>query len=156
MIGGLRYPGIHAEVSGGDTTAVSEENLAVVRESFERFGIGTDLAGASQLWDEQVDWRAIEGAPDDVGVFIGRDALVDYYQQWVDTFDDIRAVPEELINAGDDTVFAWVHVTGRMKESDSEIDMRLGIVYGIRDGLIVRGREYATRDEALEAAGLSD
>jgi hypothetical protein len=40
---------------------------------------------------------------------------------------------------------------------DPEIDWRrLGIVYTVNDGLIVRGREYASRAEALEAAGLSE
>jgi ketosteroid isomerase-like protein len=34
--------------------------------------------------------------------------------------------------------------------------MRVAIVYTARDGLIVRGREFASREEALEAAGLSD
>jgi hypothetical protein len=41
-----------------------------------------------------------------------------------------------------------------MRDSDAELDMRLGIVYTLRDRLIVRGREYATWEEALEAAGL--
>jgi ketosteroid isomerase-like protein len=43
-----------------------------------------------------------------------------------------------------------------MKGSEAEVDMRLGVVYTVRNGLIVRGREYATRDQALQAAGLSE
>jgi len=43
-----------------------------------------------------------------------------------------------------------------MKGSEARIDMRVAIVYRMRDGLIVRGREFASREEALEAAGLSD
>jgi hypothetical protein len=34
--------------------------------------------------------------------------------------------------------------------------MRLGIVYTVQDGLIIRGREYANLAEALEAAGLRE
>jgi len=45
---------------------------------------------------------------------------------------------------------------GQMKGSEARIDMRVAIVYRMRDGLIVRGREFASREEALEAAGLSD
>ena len=48
-----------------------------------------------------------------------------------------------------------LRVAGQMKGSDATIDMRLGIVYTVKGGLIVRGREYGSRDEALEAAGLS-
>lgn len=45
---------------------------------------------------------------------------------------------------------------GQMKGSEARIDMRVAIVYTVRDGLIVRGQEFASREEALEAAGLSD
>src|SRR5687768_14301858 len=132
---------------------MSEENVEVVRSLFAAFGQGLDAA--AEYWDPEIDWRAIEGAPDDVGIMHGRDALRHYYEQWYETFDGIRAEPDELTDAGDQVVAA-VHVTGRMKESDAQIDMRLGIVYTLRDGKIIRGREYATGQEALEAAGLSE
>jgi len=43
-----------------------------------------------------------------------------------------------------------------MKGSDAQADMRLGVVFTVKDELIVRGREFATRHEALEAAGVSE
>jgi ketosteroid isomerase-like protein len=45
---------------------------------------------------------------------------------------------------------------GRAKLSGVETDETLGVVFTIRDGKIARGREYSTRDQALEAAGLSE
>jgi ketosteroid isomerase-like protein len=132
---------------------MAQENVEVVRSLFAAFGRGLDAA--ADYWDPEIDWRAIEGAPDDVGVMHGRAALRRYYEQWYETFDDLRAEPDELTDAGDHVVAA-VHVTGRMKESDAEIDMQLWIVYSLRDGKVIRGREYATRQEALEAAGLSE
>jgi len=132
---------------------MSEENVEIVRSLFVAFGQGLDVA--AEYWHPEIDWRAIEGAPDDVGIMHGRDALRHYYEQWYEAFDVIRAEPDELTDAGDQVVAA-VHVTGRMKESHAEVDMRLGIVYTLRDGKIIRGREYATEQEALEAAGLSE
>jgi len=132
---------------------MSQENLEVVRSHLAALGPGSEAA--AEHWDPEIDWRAIEGAPDDVGIMQGRDALRDYYDQWRETFDGIRTEPEELTDAGDQVVAA-VNVTARMKESDAEITMRLGIVYTLRDGKIIRGREYATRQEALKAVGLSE
>jgi ketosteroid isomerase-like protein len=43
-------------------------------------------------------------------------------------------------------------VSGRAKLSGVETDLTYAIVYTVRDGRIVRGREYATRDEAVAAA----
>ena len=38
---------------------------------------------------------------------------------------------------------------------DGVTDLTYATVYTIRDGKIARGREYATRAEALEAVGLA-
>jgi ketosteroid isomerase-like protein len=131
---------------------MSQQNVETVRLALRAFDRGLDEV--VEYWDPEIDWRAIEGAPDDVGVFSGRDAMRRYYEQWYETFDDLRAEAEELIDAGDDLVVASMHVVGRMKGSDAVVDMRLAIVYTVRDGLIASGREYATRKEAFEAAGL--
>ena len=133
---------------------MSQENVEVVRQALRAMDQGLDRV--AEFWDPDIDWRAIEGAPDDIGVFKGRASLKHYYEQWYETFDELRGEPKELIDAGDDRVVAVMSVTGRMKGSETEVDMRLGVVYTVRNGLIVRGREYATRDQALQAAGLSE
>jgi len=53
------------------------------------------------FWSADIDWRAIEGAPDDVG----RDArgggpMRRYYLEWLEMFDGITNVPEELLDVG--------------------------------------------------------
>jgi ketosteroid isomerase-like protein len=78
-----------------------------------------------------------------------------YVQDWIDTFDGFRADPLELIDAGEDQVVAVLRVMGRAKLSGVETDLIFATLYTLREGKIARGREYATRDEALEAAGLS-
>ncbi len=132
---------------------MSEENVEVVRSALASFD--RSLNGVAEFWDPEIDWRAIEGAPDDIGVFKGHEAMRRYYGQWYETFNDIQVETEELLDAGDQVV-AMVRAVGRMKGSDANIDMRLGIVFTVRDGLIVRGREYPSRAEALEAAGVSE
>jgi ketosteroid isomerase-like protein len=130
---------------------MSQENVEIVRKMYEGFArSGPD--GMFEFMDPEVDHRAIEGAPDDIGVFGGYDAMRRYYGQWVEMFDDLRAEVEELIEVGD-RVVAMLHVTARMKASEAEVDMRLGVVWALRNGKAVSGREYATREQALEAAG---
>jgi len=110
----------------------------------------------AQFWAADINWRAIEGAPDDVGELRGPEALRAYFQDWIDTFDDINLVAEELREAGDGRVVATQHVTGRAKASGVETELRYAVVYTVRDGTIVRGREYIDRADALKAAGLSE
>jgi ketosteroid isomerase-like protein len=130
---------------------VSQKPQDVVRASWEAFA-ADGIDGAEPFWHPDIDWRAIEGAPDDVGEFRGRDALRRYYEEWREMFDDIHNLVEEFIEVGDEVVVALHHAGGRAKTTGLDIDMHYAIVYTVRGGQIVRGREYATRAEALDAA----
>ena len=131
---------------------MSSENAALIRTYIAAYDRG-GLDALAEFWHPDINWRAMEGALDDVGVMHGPDAMRAYHEQWEKTFDDMRAEVDEVIDAGDQAV-AVVRVVGRMKGSDAEVDLRYAIVLSFRDGKITRGREYATREEALAAAGL--
>jgi uncharacterized protein len=133
---------------------MSEENVEIVRQYFRAYDRG-GWDALAEFSHPDINWRAAEGALDDVGLMEGPDALRHYYEQWEDTFDTMRAEVEELVDAGDQVV-AVVRGIGRMKESEAEVDLRYAIVFSIRDGKIAAGREYLTREDALEAAGLSE
>ena len=134
---------------------MSEENIALLREAFEAMNRDGLDAWIAYLADD-VDHRAIVGAPDDRGPIHGKDEVKDYLQEWFDMFDDFKVEPVELIDAGGDNVVAVLRFGGRAKLSGVETDQAFAIVYTIRDGKIARGREYATRDQALDAAGLRE
>ncbi len=109
-----------------------------------------------ELWDPDIDWRAAEGAIDDVGEMHGPAAVRRYIQDWIDTFDDFGVVVEELRDAGDDQVLGIQRLKGRAKLSGTETDLRYAVVYTLRDGKVVRGREYLSVEDALEAVGLRE
>jgi ketosteroid isomerase-like protein len=133
---------------------MSEENVKTARDALAAFNRG-DLDAFLEYWTDDIDYRAAEGAPDDHGPIQGKDALRAFMQDWFDTFDDFRAEPVELIEAGDDKVIAVVRISGRAKLSGVETDLTYAELHTLRGGKIARGRQYLTRDEALEAAGLS-
>src|SRR5215217_8737813 len=120
---------------------MSEENAEIVRGSLSAFTEG-GLDALAEFWDADISWRAIEGAPDDVGEMHGPEAVRRYLQDWLDMFDDVTNVPEELVDLGDDRVVAVQHATGRAKASGVETEIRYAVVYTLRDGKIVRAREY--------------
>jgi ketosteroid isomerase-like protein len=134
---------------------MSQENVEIVRESLAAYTDG-GIDAAAEFWDSDISWRAIEGAPDDVGEMHGPEALRRYLQDWLDMFDDVTNVPEEVLDLGDDRVVAVQHATGRARASGVQTDIRYAVVYTLRDGKIVCGREYIDRNEALEAVGLRE
>jgi ketosteroid isomerase-like protein len=134
---------------------MSQENVEVVRRAFEAFAQG-GLDSMSDFWADDIDYRAIEGALDDRGPMHGKDAVRAHWQDWLDTFDDLKAEPLELIDAADEQVVTVLRFGGRAKQSGVETDLTYANLYTIRDGKIARGREYWTKEQALEAAGLSE
>src|SRR3954465_1264239 len=101
---------------------MSQQNVEIVRQYFPAYDRdGVD--GLAEFWHPDINWRAAEGALDDVGLMKGPDAIRDYLRQWEETFGATRMEAKELIDAGDQVV-AVVRVIGRMKDSDAEIDIR--------------------------------
>jgi len=134
---------------------MSQENVAIVRDAAAAFNRG-GLDAWLEYWTDDIDYRAVEGALDDRGPMHGKDAVRAHFQDWLDTFDDLKAEPLELIDAADEQVVTVLRFGGRAKLSGVEAALTFAVVHTLRDGKVARGREYWTRDEALEAAGLSE
>lgn len=104
------------------------------------------------MWAPDIDHRAIEGAPDDQGPIIGRDAMRAYQAEWFEMFPDLRIAIADVADAGPGRAIAIAHMTGTAKASGVPSELRFAILWTIRDGKVVRGREFLTMDEALRAA----
>jgi ketosteroid isomerase-like protein len=129
---------------------VASRPSEVVRRHFGTFGAG-GLEDAAKLWHPDIEWRAIEGALDDVGVIRGRDAMRRYYAEWVETIDDLRA-EVEIAFEDDQVVAALVRNSGRGRVSSVPATGSYYVACLVRDGQIVAGREYGSRDDAVAAA----
>jgi ketosteroid isomerase-like protein len=68
--------------------------------------------------------------------------------------EDYRPSLEEVADLGVENVFAVVALVGKSRDSDAHMNARFFDVFTIRETLIVRIEEYATRTEALEAVRL--
>ena len=132
-----------------------QQNVEVVRLAYEALARG-GLDRFMEHFTDDVDYRAVSGAPDDIGPIRGKDAFRAWLQDWFDTFDGFKMELLELIDAGDDTV-VWVErFGGRAKHSGIQIDLVIGGVFTIRNGKLARGREYMTREQALQAGGVRE
>lgn len=134
---------------------MSEENVAVIRDAVEALR-AEGLDAWAQFMADDIHYRAMEGAPDDRGPMHGRDAVRAYLQEWFDMFDGFKVEALELLDAGEDKVILVMRFAGRAKLSGIETDQTAAILYTIRDGKVARGKEFATREEAVEAAGMGE
>src|SRR5262249_23040677 len=95
------------------------QDVEVVRDAAAAFNRG-DLDAWLEYWTDDIDYRAIEGALDDHGPIEAKDAVRAHFQDWFDTFDDLKAEPLELIDAADEQVVTVLRFGGRAKLGNTE------------------------------------
>jgi ketosteroid isomerase-like protein len=85
----------------------------------------------------------------------GHDGYARMFEGLLEVWDDLALEPEEVIDFGDRVLIA-ARITGHGRRSGVALDAALFQVLTLRGGLIVRQEDFADRDAALEAAGLSE
>jgi ketosteroid isomerase-like protein len=80
----------------------------------------------------------------------GPESFERFLQSWLDSFEDFRVKPEDVIER-DDHIVAVVRQTGRGRASGVEVAIRIAHVWTISDGRAVRWRGYPNREAALAA-----
>ena len=91
----------------------------------------------------------------EVDAIRGHEALIEWTERWLEAWSSYSDQVEEIIDGGE-IVVAAVSISGRGRTSDVEIRQRFFHVFEMREGRILRLREYLDRDSALEVAGLSE
>jgi ketosteroid isomerase-like protein len=128
---------------------MSQENVEIVRSFTEAYLRGDHVGAVSYLAPVvvyEVGQEMPARRPDEV---------LAMWKRWEAEWERIELTPEEYIDAGDQVVLA-VRYSGRGRASGIEFEDRLFEVYALRDGKVARKRDFKTRAEALEAAGLSE
>ena len=136
---------------------MSEENVEVVRQLYEAVARG-DKARVLALYDSDVEIDTSRTPlPRMVGGehFKGHEALRTFFRQRAEAWDEIEDRCEELIDAGD-AVIAIVTVRARGRATGIEVETRMAGLWTIRGGKIVRVAWLPSREDAVEAAGLSE
>jgi ketosteroid isomerase-like protein len=132
---------------------MSEENLQVVRAVFDAFSRG-DTPALLKLADPSVVFTPIPDAPD-VQTFHGHEGLLQGIAQSTEIWDDFSVELREMRDF-DDHVLASLRWWGRGPSSGIQVEVDIFALHTFRKGKIVRWLLFASEQQALEAAGLSE
>ena len=141
---------------------MSQENVEIVRRNYEVVN-SIDRTGPEFIDPEEVApdlWARL--APEfefherselpDAKVYRGREEAKEFWRKTQEVFAKLRWEPLEFIDLGHAVVVVTrVAATGRGSEVSTEMDET--DVFWFRDGQIVRLQGFATKEQALEAAG---
>jgi ketosteroid isomerase-like protein len=137
---------------------MSWEDVEIVRQVFDAVA-RRDTDGVLALYDPDVELDTSQtelAALFGHSVFRGYEGLRSFNREWREAFENVETHCEELIDAGEHVV-AVSRYRVRGRASGIEVSgLARGGIWTIRAGKVARVRFFNTRDEALEAAGLSD
>lgn len=125
------------------------ENVEKVKEGFAAHNRG-DLDALVEFYDPDAVFETLL-----LGTHRGNEAIRMIYEENQKTLAGYDVEPEELIDAGDKVV-AVVKMVGAGSASRISLDEGFAFVFTMRNGRCVREQAFRNRQEALEAAGLSE
>jgi ketosteroid isomerase-like protein len=138
---------------------MSRENVEIVRRLFVAFqSVNLDdferrFDEVREIFDPQVEWVAAPHSLLGSEEYRGYDGVRRFWTQFLSAWDEYRVEAEELIDAGDQVV-AVLRLSGRTNEL--EVDEARSSLVTLRDGRIVRIEPFASKDGALNAAGIAE
>jgi ketosteroid isomerase-like protein len=132
---------------------MSRQSVEVVRAAFalwQERGITSDFLAPDIEWEVRPDLP-------DAGRYEGHAGVRRLSSRFDEVMDDRWYRPEDFMPVGDDQVVVPLTWGGRGKGSGLDFEERRETwVLTVRAGKIVRIREFATREQAITAAGPHD
>ena len=139
---------------------MSQENVEIVRQLLEMFAKREheDVFG---FYAPDIEWDASNvrrvGIDDLAGVYRGHDGVRTYWRRWLQAWSDLEFEVQDVLDAGDDVVVLIRNQRQWGRRSGIAVEMPpYGLVFTVRDGKVVRWRNFTDQESALEAAGLSE
>ena len=133
---------------------MSEESAAIARRAYEAFNRGDQQAMVADL-APNFEYATTGAIPGMTGVYRGVEGILGFLEWMRSEFERPRIEVNELVDAGDQVVAA-VTLRGRGKQSGVEASWDVWHVWTMEHGKAVHGQAFTSREEALEAAGLSE
>jgi ketosteroid isomerase-like protein len=131
---------------------VSQREVQIVHAAYQAFERG-GLDAVAAFWHPDIEWYP---ARDELeltrGPYRGHAGIQKALAEIQSVFPDLSLEVEEEIDAKN-AVIMCVMYRGRGESSGVRTEIREAHLVEVRDGRIIRVREFRTRDEALEAVG---
>jgi ketosteroid isomerase-like protein len=107
----------------------------------------------AQTCDPEIEWVEDPQRPDS-HIYRGHGGVRASWERWLEGFDEYSFQIEEFVDCGDD-VLVVSREQAQGASSGATVSSRHYAVIAVRDGKLVRFREFYDEQAAQEAAGLS-
>jgi ketosteroid isomerase-like protein len=130
---------------------MSQENVEVVRRSFEAFGQGGPDAMLDLFSDDVITYRA----DPDGATFDGKAGFRDAAADWSEDFSEWQVLPQEFTDLGE-RVLVRVLQIAQGRSSRVRVEEDYWFLFELTASKVSKLGFYSRYTEALEAAGLRE
>jgi ketosteroid isomerase-like protein len=128
--------------------STTSDLVGLVRHAYEASNHG-DYDAMMSVYSRDAIW---DMTPLGLGVYEGHAAIRTFIEDWIASFREFEAEPEELLDLGGGVTLAVVVQGGRPKGSNSRVQWRYAQVSKWVDGVAVQSTNYLDVYEARAAA----
>ena len=129
--------------------------MEIVRKGWEAW-LGGDIDALAALWDPDVVWDITHFRDWPETEYHGEEGIRKFLTDWLEIWDEYEVGVDEVLAVPDGRVVSLFWHRGKGRESGIAMELRSAQITAIRNGKMIRIDNYDDRDEALEAAGLSE
>jgi ketosteroid isomerase-like protein len=122
-------------------------SVDLVNGAYAAFAKG-DIPGLLESLSDDVDWSS-PGVLPQGGDFSGKDGALKFFQNIGASWDSLSLEVEGVADTGDGLVLAVVSASGTRKGGGGAAGYGAAHAFNVRDGKIVRFREYVDLDAPL-------
>ena len=124
-------------------------NIELIKNLYQSFANG-DVPSVLASFDEKIEWTEAEGFPYG-GTYRGANAILEnVFMKLGSEWEGFAAVPDELLDAGDNIV-ALGNYSGKYNETGKSMRVPFAHVWTLRDGKIVKFVQYTDTLKVSEA-----
>ena len=131
---------------------MSQANVEIIQRVYKADDVE---ALALEAMHPEVELLGAIGGMEEGTLTVGREAVTQALDVDSDIWAERRLELREAVDAGD-VVVALVHEYRRGRGSGVVVEADIALVFGFKEGKVVRIVPYMSQADALEAAGLSE
>ena len=132
---------------------MSQADIETLRAGYEAFSQG-DWDTPTRFADPEFELKTADRALNP-GTYRGPEAARRFFEDLFEPFEDVTIEPEQFFQRGDQIV-VYIRVRLRPAGSDAVVENRIGHLWTMREGRATRLEVFPRREEALQAARLSE
>jgi ketosteroid isomerase-like protein len=137
-----------------ENVELAKQGIAAINEAYAKDDIAPWRQQVETIFDPEVVLEAGDAFTE--GEWRGKEGAVGFVANQMEVLKEMRMRLDEFIDVDEDCFIVGITFGGHARHTAIPFEMHPFHVLTLRDGKILRWRVYLTREDALEAVGLSE